>query len=96
MVVIVLGGLAEQELSEGLRGMSGSCQLSVDGRHKRLVSEHKIFMYIQNLSNKKMKKNYLMPTIELEELVVESGIAQSLPGVEIDGWDEDGGVTIDF
>ena len=53
-------------------------------------------MYIQNLSNKQMKKNYLMPTIELEELVVESGIAQSLPGVEIDGWDEDGGVTIDF
>ena len=72
------------------------CRLTVDGRHKRLVSEHKIFMYIQNLSNKQMKKTYLMPTIELEELVVESGIAQSLPGVEIDGWDEDGGVTIDF
>lgn len=34
-------------------------------------------MYIQNLSNKQMKKTYQMPTIELEELVVENGIAQS-------------------
>ena len=74
--------------------MSGSCQLSVDGRHKRLVSEHKIFMYIQNLSNKKMKKNYLMPTIELDELVVESGIAQSLQDSWIDDWTEEGGVEL--
>lgn len=35
-------------------------------------------LYTQILSNKQMKKTYLMPAIELEELVVESGIAQSL------------------
>ena len=34
-------------------------------------------MYIQILSTKQMKKTYQMPTIELEELVVESGIALS-------------------
>lgn len=51
-------------------------------------------MYIQNLSNKKMKKNYLMPTIELDELVVESGIAQSLQDSWIDDWTEEGGVEL--
>jgi len=34
-------------------------------------------LHTQNLSNKQMKKTYLMPTIELEELIVENGIAQS-------------------
>ncbi|MBQ3070364.1 MAG: hypothetical protein IJD12_01575 [Tidjanibacter sp.] len=35
-------------------------------------------LHTQNLSNKQMKKTYLMPAIELEELIVENGIAQSL------------------
>ncbi len=35
-----------------------------------------------------MKKFYEMPTIELEELVVESGIAQSLNESWIDDWTE--------
>ncbi len=43
-----------------------------------------------------MKKNYLMPTIELEELIVESGIAQSLNQSLIEDWDQDGGATIVF
>ena len=34
-------------------------------------------MYIQILSTKQMKKTYQMPTIELEELIVEGGIALS-------------------
>ena len=41
-----------------------------------------------------MKKTYLMPTIELDELVVESGIAQSLQDSWIDDWTEEGGVEL--
>ena len=41
-----------------------------------------------------MKQTYLMPTIELEELVVENGIAQSLGQSYIENWTEEGGVEI--
>lgn len=36
-----------------------------------------------------MKRNYLTPTVELEELVVEQGIATSYSAVYIDDWRED-------
>ena len=63
-------------------------------RFEGWLGRHKIFMYIQNLSNKQMKKTYQMPTIELEELVVENGIAQSLGQSYIEDWTEEGGVEI--
>lgn len=42
-----------------------------------------------------MKKTYLMPTIELEELIVENGIAQSLTFGEA-GYAGQGGSVYDY
>lgn len=50
--------------------------------------KHDIHKHKKQHSNKQMKKIYEMPTIELEELVVESGIAQSLNESWIDDWTE--------
>lgn len=50
--------------------------------------KHDIHKHKKQHSNKQMKKFYEMPTIELEELVVESGIAQSLNESWIDDWTE--------
>lgn len=62
----------------------------------RKNDKHDIHKHKKQHSNKQMKKFYEMPTIELEELVVESGIAQSLNQSVIEDWDQDGGVTIGF
>lgn len=54
----------------------------------RKNDKHDIHKHKKQHSNKQMKKFYEMPTIELEELVVESGIAQSLNESWIDDWTE--------